>query len=265
MANATGVVASSSVKQICTTTITSLLNQYFANTLNKEKDIVRLVMGMIQAESSFNVNAVGPALNPVTSSGAADYAYSQAIINAVNTGGTIALNNANQGVHALGLMQTMGWNHIKGASKKNGKQLIEIARPDLVSVLCINPGENLFDKFLGQANVSNQILAGLVVLEQKWKATKQVGGQFQIGSGPNTFTYPSRMQCAIQGYIGLSSTDKGNGSSTSSYVANIYYGSAFNSGNSPGGPGVQNATASSSANGPTITSASGDNQHPYGC
>lgn len=261
MAATTGPVVDNSIKQICSTTITTLLSQYFASTLNKEKDIVRLIMGQIQYESHFNVNAIGPALNPVTSSGAADYAYSQAVVNAVAKGGNAAYANVDQGVHALGLMQTMGWNQVLGASKKTGKQLIETARPDLVSILCVNPGDSLNAKYLGSANVSNQILAGLVVLEQKYKAVKQVGSQYQIGQ----FTYNSKMECAFQGYIGLSLTDKGNGSSTSAYVASIYYGSAFKTANGSGGVVVSNPSATAAASGPTITVASGDNQHPPGC
>lgn len=257
MAAVTGPVVDNSIKQICSTTISKLISQYFPNTLGKENSIVQIVMALIQKESSFNVNAIGPSLNPLTSSGAADYRNSPVIQNVLASGNFQALQNVNQGLVALGLMQTMGWNQVKGASKA-GKQLIEQARPDLVSILCVNPGESLKAKFLGSANVSNQILAGLVVLEQKYKAVKQVGGQYKIGS----FTYNSKLECAIQGYIGLSSTDKGNGSSTAAYVSQIYYGSAYTQANGPSGVVTSNP---SSTNTGAITVASGDNKHPYGC
>lgn len=258
MAAVTGPVVDTSIKQICSTTITSLLSQYFPNTIGKETDAVRLIMGMIQYESHFNVNAVGPALNPVVSSGAADYAYSNAVKNAVAAGGNAAYNNANQGVNAWGLMQTMGWNQVKGASVKTGKCLIESARPDLVSILCVNAGESIKAKYSGQATISNQILAGLVVLESKYKSVKQSGNQFSIGS----FVYNSKLECAIQGYIGLSLTDKGNGSSTAAYVASIYYGAAYTAANGPGGVVVSNGASTGTG---TITVASGNNLHPPGC
>lgn len=256
----TGPVQDNSIKQICSTTISQLLSQYFANTLGKETDIVKLIMGLIQTESSFNMNATGPALSTVASSGARDYINSSAIQAVTAKNNAQQYDNVNQGLHALGLMQTMGWNHVKGASA-SGKQLIEQARPDLVSVLCVNPGESLYAKFLGQANVSNQILAGLAVLEQKYKAVKQSGNSFTIGQ----FTYPSKMQCALQGYIGLSTTDKGNGSSTAAYVASIYYGANYTKANGPGGVMIAGKSAQDAAGGPNITVASGDNQHPPGC
>lgn len=261
MAATTGPVVDNSIKQICSTTLTSLLSQYFASTLNQEKDIVRLIMGQIQYESHFNYNATGPVLSVVNSSGASDYYYSNPIGNILATGNSVQRSHIVQGQQALGLMQTMGWNQVRGASKKSGKQLIESARPDLAGILCVNPGENLYAKFTGKDTISNQILAGLVVLEQKYKAVKQSGGQFSIGP----FTYNSRMECAFQGYIGLALTDKGNGSSTSAYVASIYYGAAFKSANGAGGVTVPNPSATAAANGPNITIASGDNQHPPGC
>ena len=261
MGAVTGPVTDTSVKQIAATTIKQLLDQYFANTLGKENDIVRLIMGLIQKESSFNYNATGPVLSVSASSGASDYYYSSPISNVYTTGNSVQRSNIVQGQQALGLMQTMGWNQVKGASK-NGKQLIESVRPDLVSTLCINPGESLYSKFTGQNTVSNQILAGLAILESKYKAVKQSGSKFTIGAGQNQFTYDSKMQCALQGYIGLSKTDKGNGSSTAAYVASIYYGDSFKSANGGGGTTISGPPSTNT--GP-ITAASGDNQHPPGC
>jgi hypothetical protein len=262
MAAVVGTVSSSSIKQICSTTIASLLSQYFSTTLNKETDIVKLIMAQIQAESSFNYNAAGPVLSVTTSSGAADYYYSGAIANIESTGSPVQRSNVIQGQQALGLMQTMGWNQVKGASRATGKQLIEQARPDLVSILCVNPGDNLYAKFTGSATISNQILAGLAILEQKYKSVKQSGSTYTIGN----LSYPSKMQCAFRGYIGLASKDNGNGSSSDAYVTKIYYGSAYVSANgSSSGGGASNPSATAAAGGPNITIASGNNQHPVGC
>lgn len=259
MGAVTGTVVDSSIKQICATTIRQLLDQYFPNTLGKENDIVKLVMAQIQYESHFNVNAQGPALSVINSSGARDYYNSSVVQNVVGKGINQQSINVDQGLRAWGLLQTMGWNQVKGASQKTGKCLIETARPDLVSVLCVNPGESLQAKFNGSSTVSNQLLAGLVVLESKYKAVKQSGSKFTIGQ----FTYNSRMEATFQAYIGLAATDRGNGSSTSAYVASIYYGDAYNKANGSSG-GVAVANGSSNGTG-AITVASGDNQHPPGC
>lgn len=247
-----------SIKQICATTIRQLLDQYFANTLGKENDIVNLVLAQIQYESHFNVNAQGPALSTINSSGARDYMNSSAVQTVTSKGINQQSINADQGLRAWGLLQTMGWNQVKGASQKTGKCLIETARPDLVGTLCVNPGESIQAKYSGSSTVSNQILAGLAVLESKWKQVKQNGSQFTIGQ----FTYNSRMEATFQAYIGLAATDRGNGSSTSAYVASIYYGSAYKAATGTSGVVVQNP---SSTNTGAITVASGDNQHPPGC
>jgi hypothetical protein len=261
MTTSTGPVIDTSIKQICSTTIQSLLNQFFSNTLGKEKDIVRLIMAQIQAESHFNVNAQGPSLNPVNSAGARDYINASAIQTVLAKGISQQSVNVDQGLRAWGLLQTMGWNHVKGGSQKTGKCLVETARPDLVSRLCVNPGESLLTKFNGQSTVEDQILAGLVVLESKYIQVQQSGNQFKIGA----FTYNSKMEATFQGYIGLSATDRGNNSQTSAYVASIYYGSAFQAANGSGGVVVSNPNASSTSGGPPITVASGNNQHPPGC
>jgi hypothetical protein len=258
---ATGSVIDTSIKQICSTTINNLLQQFFANTLGKETDVVKLIMAQIQTESHFNVNAQGPSLNPVNSSGARDYINASAVQSVIGKGISQQSVNIDQGLRAWGVMQSMGWNHVKGGSQKLGKCLVEIARPDLVSRLCVNPGESLAAKLNGQSTVEDQILAGLVVLEQKYKLVKQAGNKFTIGQ----FTYDSRMQATFRGYIGLASNDKGNGSSSEAYVSTIYYGANFTKANGPGGVAVANKSAEGAAAGPAITVASGDNKHPDGC
>ena len=254
----TAPVQSNSIKQVCRTTITNLLSQYFANTLGKETDIVNLVMAMIQYESHFDVTARGPSLNTLTSSGARDYYNSNAVQNILVKGIFQQKTNLQQGLNAWGLMQTMGWNQVKGASLATGKCLIESARPDLVGILCVNPGESLQTMYSGSSTIQNQILAGLAVLESKYKSVKQSGNQYSIGP----FTYNSKMECSIQGYIGLSLTDKGNGSSTAAYVSSICYGAAYTLAN--GSSGITAPNGSTKGTG-AITVASGDNQHPPGC
>jgi hypothetical protein len=263
MATIGGAIAAS-IKQSCSTIISAQLGQYFATTLNTEKNIVNLVMAQIQAESSFNTqDAQGPSISTINSSGARDYQNSGPIQNILAKGhGTPQSVNVSQGLHAWGCLQSMGWNHVKGASLKSGKCLIEQARPDLVSLLCINPGESIQALLNGGTSVQLQILAGLVILEAKYKTVKQVNGGFQVG----TFVYPDKMSATFQAYIGIASTDIGNGSSTSAYVSSIMYGAAYKAANGPSTITVSNGSVGqTSSNGPAITPATGNNLHPVGC
>lgn len=262
MATIGGAIAAS-IKQSCSTIVSSQLKQFFGSTLNTENNIVSYIMAQIQAESSFNtVDAQGPTLSVISSSGARDYKNSSPVQNILAKGGSPQSINVDQGLRAWGCLQTMGWNQVKGASLKSGKCLIEQARPDLVSRLCINPGESLQAKFNGSGTLENQILAGLVVLESKYKTVKKVNGGYQVG----TFIYPDKMSATFQAYIGLATSDLGNGSSTAAYVASIMGGSNYKKANGSSTIVVSNGTAQQTqSSGPAVTQASGDNQHPVGC
>lgn len=253
--------SSASMKQVCLTTINNLLNQYFANTLGKEKDIAKIVMAIIQQESSFKSGISGPVVSTSPHTIGFDYWNSVPITNLRLNGTPDQKSNITQGLVAWGLMQSMGLNHIRGASS-SGKCLMETAHGgQFASTLCVNPGESIATLLGPSSSISNQILAGLVVLESKYVAVKQVGNQFSISG----ITYNSRIEAAIRGYIGGGTYDTGNGYSSATYVSSVYYGKVYqianNLSNSPGAPN----TAEGAAGGPTITVASGDNQHPPGC
>ncbi|MNK09988.1 hypothetical protein D3C87_279980 [compost metagenome] len=257
-----GMVANTTLKQSVRVIIHNALTSYFKDTLNKENDIENLVMALVQTESSFNYEAKGPSIPLVKSSGARDYFNSTAVSAVYKKGNAQQMSNIEEGLRAWGLMQVMGWNVVKGGSTAGGgKTEIERARPDLASQLIISPGESISAKYSGEANVLNQILAGLVILESKWKAAKKVDGGWQIGS----VIYADRMSCAFRGYIGLGAVDNGNGGSPISYVSTIVNGPNYKAANGPGAVYVANKSAEKAAAGPPITVASGSKATLPGC
>lgn len=256
-----GMVANTSIKQSIRVIVKNTLESYFKDTLAKETDIENIVMALILTESSFNVEAIGPSIPVSKSSSARDYFNSGAVSNVYNKGNAQQMSNIEQGLRAWGLMQVMGWNFIKGGSiVGGGKTELQKARPDLTQLL-LNPGENIASKYLGEQNISNQILAGLAILESKWKAAKKVSGGWQIGK----LIYADRMSCAVRGYIGLGDQDLGNGSSPATYVANIMYGNNYKSANGPSAVYVASKSADQTKSGPPITVASGANATLPGC
>lgn len=256
------MVGNTSLKQSVRVIINNALTAYFSNTLYKETDIENLVMALIQTESSFNPYAKGPAIPLAKSSGARDYFNSSAVASVYNKGVAVQMSNIEDGLRAWGLMQVMGWNFVKGGSTAGGgKTELEKARPDLAPQLVINPGESISAKYFGEENIQNQILAGLMILESKWKAAKQVSGGWKIGN----ITYADRMSCAFRGYIGLGSVDNGNGSSPISYVATIVNGPNYKIANGPGAVYIANRDAQQTASGPPITIASASNATIPGC
>lgn len=254
--------SSNSNKQVVRQLLTNNLKTYFAGTLNKQYDIVNICMAIIQLESSFNFKATGPQI-PETSRSARDYLQSSPIATLLPRALGNQLLNIQDGRRAWGLMQCMGWNLVKGASKASGKQLIETSRPDLVGRLCVAPGESLSAKYYGPGNADNQILAGLVVLENKYKLAQPQGSSFKIGN----VTAPSKIEAALYGYIGLGGTDLVTGLSSPSYVAQVYYGSKYKEANGPGNtaPGSTQTAQQYAGTGPGFTVASGNTQFPPGC
>lgn len=262
MASQVGSAGSSTIKQQVRTTITNLLSQYFSSTLNRETDIVNIVMAMVQQESSFNPSTPGPVISTSVSSGARDYWNSQPIQNLLVTGTPTQRSLASEGLRAWGLLQSMGWNHIQGASQKNGKTEIESSRPDLVGQLVFPPGTDLQEKFYGQASMSNQLLAGLVMLESKYKHITQTSKGWHYGSSSQYFN--SKLAASIGAYLGLGGYDRATGMTPNQYVANIVYGSKYKLANNSSTAGVSTNTTTVNTNQP-VNIASGDNQYPPGC
>ena len=265
----TSTSADEAIRQKLRSTTNSLLKQYFGQTLNTIPDITNIFMALMLKESHFNVNAqYATALNPYTSSGAADY-YNSTVIRNMLTPGNPSFSiqkrdNEPEGRTAIGLTQSMGWNIVKGASAKTGKCLVEQFRPDLISTLCINPGDSVKAKLSGEANITNSILTGLVVLESKYKAgyAKNGGWAIKLGSGSSAreLQFPSRIYSSVAGYLGYSSGGDANHTTYTGYANEIVGGSFYLAANGASAPRVVTTklqTAMSSSNGPVTVGGVG--------
>jgi hypothetical protein len=156
----------------------------------------------------------------------------------------------------------LGYYAIKG-SGTTGKSELERLRPDLAGPILVDPGVDVSTVLNGTDKIDNQILAGLIVLEGKYKevAPKLVAkGQ-----------YSNKLTAAVSAYLGLGKSDL-NGMTPERYANSIIRGSAYQIANNGRGPdGILLASGgNSSSNGnsgsrPGVTSASGNNLSVAGC
>ena len=206
MATSTNASSSSvTPKQNILTIVQQVLPQYFASTLNQVPDMVNIFMGLCYQEGALNPNIQPgyPQNSKVNTKGTVAYDYWQStpIIAARAKLNPTILSNVTDGLRAWGLTQVGGWNVVRGASKANGKTIIEASRPDLAGQLMVNPGDSIRAKYNGEANLQNMILAGLVILENKYTSVVS-------GSGTNwtagKLKFNSRIAAAIAAYYGLS-------------------------------------------------------------
>lgn len=252
-------------KQSLRQILDNLINAYFSSTLGREPDIVNIVMSLIFLESSFKPEAVGKPIPLSKSYVARDYANSSPILSLRPSASQAQLSNIDEGLRAWGLMQCMGWNVVRGASKAAGRQEIERNRPDLAGRLTVAPGESIRAKYYGHANIENQLLAGLVILESKYKAVRTTPTGFAIGS----LTFASKMPAAIAAYLGLGARDVVTGITPQQYANSICYGRSYqiaNNGASPTGYTPRsNPSAVQVAQGPVITVASNNTKNTVGC
>ena len=246
------------------------LDAYFSSTLGKQDDIVNIFTALIHLESSFNYNARGLTIPLARSSGARDYWESPVIQKILNDPQSTAQHKTNltSGLRAMGLVQSMGWNHIKGASKKNGKCLLEqLCRNDeMKSKLLVSPeslaNASLEDQLLGDANMDKMILAGLLILEDKWKSCKQDGGGWKIGN----YVFPLRISAAIAGYLGLGKADVRTGITPPQYAASIVGGDRYKIANGASAPAIRDSAVQyASVSGPDIALSSTTRVSPSGC
>lgn len=216
-----------------TTTLRSKMRQIydaqvksnFAGTLGQVTDIVNVLLSQAYYESRLNVNALGPVLH-TSSSVAKDYLSSPAIIKLLATGNPTQKANANVGIQALGLGQSLGLNSVRGASAKTGRCLIETARPDLAGTLCVNPGDDLVATFLGDANLEKALQLQLVVLESKWVNVVMSTNGWMSKGDIYSRIFPSRITASIAAYLGLGAADQ-NKTSPQAYAAAIVGGQTY--------------------------------------
>lgn len=236
-------------------TIKSLVNQHFSSTLLREPDIVNIVNALIYRESGFNVNAIGPSVGYYPRTSGAAYFNSSAINSKYHSPTSTPMERANlyQGLNAIGLMQVMGWYFVRGGSP-SGRTELENLRPDLAGPLMVNPGESITSKLLGESNIQNAILAGLIILEGKYRAVRtfssSAGTYFTMPGDPYSRKFVSKIQAAVSGYLGLGKMDM-NGTTAESYSASILGGAAYAKANGAGSLYIRDSeTKVASSNGP---------------
>lgn len=229
--------------------VSKLVKQHFSATLGKEPDIVNIVNAQILYESSYLVDKPGRTVSTAKGTGGYAYINSSAVQNVLNTGTSTQVNNVLEGLNAWGLSQVMGWNIVKGGSP-SGVCEIERLRPDLSSQLVVNPGESIRDKLSGQANIEKALLAGLIILEGKYKAVLPSGAFFQVKGDPYKRLFTTKMAGALGAYLGLGRSDL-NKTTPEKYSAEILGGNTYARAN--GTNPIYTATASAtvkSTNGP---------------
>lgn len=218
--------------------IQSHVNSYFAGTLGAVPDIVNIVAAQIYHESTFNASALGVVVSSRPKTGGGQYVSSSVIQDILNSPDSdvnsyIKKYNVEQGLQGMGLMQVMGWNIIRGASP-SGKSEVQRLRPDIANNVLVEPGDDLISLFLGEENMQKQILAGLIILEGKYRATSANGEYFYVKGDPYRRPFSSRIAGAIAAYLGLGKADA-RGTTPEGYAESIVGGSKYKIANSEGG------------------------------
>lgn len=258
--------------------VTSTLDQHFKATLGTEPNIVNYVMALIYEESRFSPFARGPYVSEVptakqkkSSRGARQYMNSASVINIIKLGDADQKRNIQSGKIAHGLMQVMGWNIVRGASASGKCEIEETRRTDLIDRLCIPAGDSIEAKLLKEENIENNVLAGLAVLERKYKACRLRDGGWSAGGS----YFSTRLSCAVGAYLGVGGKDLVTGITADAYVASIMGGDSYRRANgssykiagidnSSGGGGVSTKSAQSVSSGPTTNGTGQPNVIP-GC
>lgn len=257
------------------------LDTHFKSTLATQNDMVNIFLALMLRESSFDngANSAPPAIVAKGSKGETagySYLYSSVIqnklkeIEAIRSSGSSTddqkeaakqqYKNIYSGLTPFGLTQTMGWNHVKGASS-TGKCLIESARPDLAPGLVIAPGDSLKNFLLGDSNMSKNVLAGLIVLESKWNSCKPSKDGWRIGD----YVYPLRISAAVSAYLGLGKADQLN-TTPGAYTASIVGGSFYAKANGASAPVIRDSSIQyASSDGPLIALSSTTRVTSTGC
>lgn len=259
--------------------VTSTLDQHFKATLGTEPNIVNYVMALIYYESGTRPNQPGPYVSEVPtakqkygSSRARQYMASAGVKAILKDGDQRQKANLQSGKIAQGLMQVMGWNIVRGGSSKSGKcEIEETRRADLIAKLVIEPGDSISGKLLGEANIENNVLAGLLILETKYNNSKKKGTGWSAGGA----VFSSRLSAAVGAYLGVGGTDLVTGKTASEYVATIIGGDAYRKANgssykiagvtTPSGGGETSVKSAQSASSGPTTNGTGQPNTTAGC
>jgi hypothetical protein len=237
--------------------LTAELEKNFMATLGQEPDIINIVMGLFQMESSLNNNKVG-VLNSAVSGGGKNFLESSAVSAVMKTRDPEKTANIENCLRAIGIGQVVGWNFVRGGSS-TGKCEIERVRPDLAAELLIEPGEDIFGVILGEANMPLAIRATLIMLEGKFRSVFFTGTAFQGRGDFMKRLFPSRVSAAVAGYLGYAQADKLK-TTPEAYSASIVGGASYRIANGATSA-VQTAVIASSSTSP---STNGSGQKPIG-
>lgn len=235
----------------------------FAGTLGQVTDIVSILVSQAYYESRLNTNALGPILS-LSSSIVRDYLNSPAITTFLATANPTQKANVRIGIQAMGLGQSLGLNSVRGASAKTGKCLIEAARPDLSSTLCVNPGEDLIAAFLGDSNLQKALQIQMVVLESKWKSVVSTSDGWMSKGDPFSRIFPSRISASVAAYLGLGAADS-NGTTPVAYAASIVGGQNYSIANGTNLQVAQRSVQTASAASPSTNGSNAIRITKAGC
>lgn len=242
--------------QVIRAEIDKLISTYFSNTLGTIPEVTKYILACVYQESSFNSKANSGIHGDVQLRKFLEYS---AISSKMNNPATTEQEKANMrnSVAGFGLMQATGWYLIKGAGPNGQNELMRM-RPDLASKLIVEPGVDINVK-LGAGMITNQILAGLIILEDKFKTS----GSFVSNPPTQKKPYTDKIIATFGGYLGRG-TDKG-GMDPQTYASSIIRGKAYAIANGTtsmvGFTGSDNNDRSSAV----ASSASGQNLGPPGC
>lgn len=212
-----------------------------------------------------------------TNSGNPDSSFvKSSVFSAINTEGDpvkmAAMARASTFVY--GMMQVRGSYLVRGGAR-NGVCEIERIRPDLVSEVCVEPGQSIEERILGDANIERAVIAGLVVLQGKYADVPRI----MKSDGANGYLYarsglrfPSRISAAVGSYLGLSGADR-FGTTSVGYASSIVGGEAYRIANnysptakySDGMAEYDSRTASQIARGPATNGTELGRVLPAGC
>lgn len=232
---------------------------HFMASLGQEQDILNIVSAQIYKESSFDASVIkGPVSYRPGTSG---FAYfNSAVMQSLSLRGDPGeVARSFQGVYAIGIMQVMGWNFVRGASP-TGRCELERLRPDLAGELTVAPGEDIYSLILGEANLPLAIRAGLTILEGKYKAVNYTPEGYRVRGDLFNRLFPSKMAGALAGYLGLGASDS-NGTTPQGYAATILGGPAYQKANGNGLSAKDSKINIASNQGP---STNGTGQKPIG-
>jgi hypothetical protein len=209
-----------------------LVKAHFANSLGLEPDIVNIINALVKKESGFISNSLGKPVGTGKGSMGANYMNSSAVQAVLRSSSVteIQKNNIDNGLRAVGLMQIMGYNFVRKATS-TGVCELERVRPDLAPQLVVEPGEDMITPILGDTNMDKAILAGLIMLEGKYRAVQplQVSQKlrgYTVKGDPYRRVFSTKLSGAIAAYIGLGKADL-NGTTPEAYSASIVGGDVY--------------------------------------